>query len=756
VAVKHRRPAFIALLVVAIVATRAIASGGPPPTPYYVLAAPQGDIERNALARGNIGIIKVNTTDALLYLDWRALNGLPIGRVATDALASPCCGDRGDGTGDWLQARRQVPGARQDVYYVSTEREGPNYTTIPNCFNDAFVTAVATLKDRVARFGKQSASVRAWLDGQDAVFEACGKPGVSLPPLAVSAPAWLRADRAYQQAAYALYDGHRLEAATRFAAIARDATSPWQPTGLYLEARAIQREALVAPSSANFARAHAAIDHLAAARAGTYGQGEVIRMRQVLEYHEHPAQLLARLDRELGNKAPATDIAVAFRDYMSLSDATANRPEAADWIRTIQLRHREEGLAHARARWVATGKVAWLAAALTFADPSDPAAASLIRAANALKQDDPAHLTANYHAIRLTMKASSPAATREKVDRLLAMPDLSRSDYNIVAAMRAQLATSLAEFARLGLRKPYCSPQSVTCVDAIWPAGDGLVGRTASGGFVGIGAESRAIIDRLPLAQRITLAADSAIPRELRLDLALTSYARAVQLQDQKSINRLATMLAVLLPQLAADWHRIALTPPGADKRFAESFVMAKIPSIRVDLASYERPVGTVSQFGGYWVDWMVVKPGAVVPPGHFAPASAYRSGGYWDGSSPGDEAQEQADLTCLDRCGLGKAPLRMPGFAMALLARARAERGYFLLGSSVPRTVKATSLWEETLAYAYSHPRDPRAPETLYRLIRVARWGGNHNHLGRRAFGVLHRRYQGSSWARRSPYYYD
>ena len=109
---------------------------------------------------------------------------------------------------------------------------------------------------------------------------------------------------------------------------------------------------------------------------------------------------------------------------------------------------------------------------------------------------------------------------------------------------------------------------------------------------------------------------------------------------------------------------------------------------------------------------------------------------------------------------GLSAAPAalrrRAPGRGGAPNAR------YFVTAATYeweqPRPVPAgaLSLWDEALAYARAHPRDPRSPETLYRLIRVARWGGNHNHLGRRAFQLLHRRYPDSDWARRSPYYYD
>jgi hypothetical protein len=109
-----------------------------------------------------------------------------------------------------------------------------------------------------------------------------------------------------------------------------------------------------------------------------------------------------------------------------------------------------------------------------------------------------------------------------------------------------------------------------------------------------------------------------------------------------------------------------------------------------------------------------------------------------------------------LGRCGLGTFPLKLPKFSTALLNRARAERGYFVTASSLSRSTTAHSLWDEMLMYVRSHPSDARAPEALYRLIRVARWGGNHNHLGRRAFRLLHGRNPRSPWAKRSPYYYD
>jgi hypothetical protein len=86
--------------------------------------------------------------------------------------------------------------------------------------------------------------VKAWLATQDAVFRACHDSSVSLPAEMSNAPAWLNADRAYQEAAFALYQGRNAEAAARFSRIAADNHSPWRGSGPYLAARALIRQAV--------------------------------------------------------------------------------------------------------------------------------------------------------------------------------------------------------------------------------------------------------------------------------------------------------------------------------------------------------------------------------------------------------------------------------------------------------------------------------------------------------------------------------
>ncbi|MFT4252080.1 MAG: hypothetical protein QM608_06320, partial [Caulobacter sp.] len=307
-----------------VLARQAHGSGFDESLPWY-LDTHGGDArDLQRLYAGQQGVIMARSPRPLLYLNWRLLHGLKVGPEAGPKLTADCCtppptfdGEDG-GVYGWTRAREIVPGVKSELPFVSVERDIGNYQTRQNCFREAFDIAIATLRDRARRYGAASPAVRAWLDGQDAVFAACSEAGVEMPPMLPDQPGWLRADRAYQSAALALYNGFHNAAAERFDGVARDPNSPWRPMGLYLKVRALQREALARPSPASFARSRAAIAELAAAPDGTYGKGEVRGMLRALAYRDQPAQTLAMLDRDLNRDAPYPEIAVDLRDYLAL------------------------------------------------------------------------------------------------------------------------------------------------------------------------------------------------------------------------------------------------------------------------------------------------------------------------------------------------------------------------------------------------------------------------------------------------------
>lgn len=733
--------------------------GSADPGPYPVFVDRSGGAnaaEKARLFGGRLGMLTARSSRPLLYLDWRLLHGQSVGPAAGSALTTSCCGEPAslgpdDGIYAWAEARKLVPGVPESPYYIPTERAGPDYTSVQNCFRDAFDTAAATLRDRARSHGAATPAVRAWLATQDSVFDACGNESAALPAMAADAPTWLRSDRAYQEAAFELYNRRNLQAAERFAAIARDPASPWRSKGLYLQVRALQREALATRAPEAIARSRTALKALAAAPTGTYGRDEVRKMLRALAYRDRPDALLAELESELASPRADSDIAFALRDYLMLSDKAASRPEIADWIDTLQAAEDGPGLDHARERWAATRDPAWLLAALSLVQPDDPNAPRLAESAAAVRRGEPAWLTAQYHLTRLTIAKADPSAVRARLDPIIASRDLTLGERNLFAGARSQVAADLGELARFSLREAFCGGPGEYCTGDDWARNDGHLA-PHRGGWVGLGADARAIIDRLPLGTRVALSRSADLPGPVRLDIALTNFARAVQLRDDRAADQVARDLASLMPQMRRDWQAIAAARPGDPKRFAQYYAMAKLPGLRTDLIAfqYTRPVGTVTDFQGRWTDWMMVprRAGAV---GAFPPLNAYQSGLYYD------ETGGLGDLTCLGQCGRSAFPLRLPAFVASAQGEAAAERAAFAnFDQEGPAPAGASSLWEEALALARARPADPRSPELLHRLIRVARWGANHDHLGRRAFALLHERHAGTAWAKRSPYYYD
>ena len=63
--------------------------------------------------------------------------------------------------------------------------------------------------------------------------------------------------------------------------------------------------------------------------------------------------------------------------------------------------------------------------------------------------------------------------------------------------------------------------------------------------------------------------------------------------------------------------------------------------------------------------------------------------------------------------------------------------------------------LGEQTLKFAEAHPEDPRVAEALYRVVRVSRYSVGDGEISKKAFEVLHGRYEGTEWAKRTPYWF-
>lgn len=750
------------------------ASGGGDLTPpvFDAFGGPPADQAR--FFAGQPGVLMANAPDARLFMAWRLLHGQAVGAEAGAGLSMPCCGYQPPPEdwstvvypySDWSEARRLVLGEDADKYqWIRTDLDLGEGRSRANCFDGAASAATATLKDRIARYGAADPNVKTWLERQDIVFASCSEKRDPLPAL-TGVPVWLAKDGAYQAAAQMLYLGDNLGAAQAFADISQDTASPWQRSGLYLTGRALLRDALARKTPVAEASARKVLEKLAASSPGTWSyREEAAPMLRTLDYYLHPKQRRDQLKARLEAATLRADAASDFRDYDTLTSKWADRSEVFDWIAAYKSgpaepldwseadkrEWRPGALAKAYGRWSASHDPAWLIAALSLADAGDAQTPELLAAARAVAPDSPAYLTVAWQLTRLEMGKAAPATLRARLDAILKRTDLSASDRNLFLAERLQVAADVAEFARLAPLQRFCISKSVTaCPRYAWMLAQGIQDGADPQTLTWAG---QVLVDRMTLPDRMAFGEAPGLPAQMRLDVTLTNYARAVQLQDNAAIDGLAQKLAVRLPAMAADFRRVAVPAPGPDKRFAELLVFAKIPGLRSSLTDYYvRPEGAVPQFQGAWPDWLIAT--RPLPPSEEAPS-------WWGVSS--------ADMTCESRCGGGAFPLNPPAFIAAGAQKAEREQGFFVYargqygdereGNTKPQAIPAGSVaaWEEVLAWAKAHPDDPRSPEALYWLIRVSRTGASHNSSGRRAFQLLHSRYPKSDWTKKSPYYFD
>jgi hypothetical protein len=245
--------------------------------------------------------------------------------------------DDADGPKDWIAARAQFDSSPAPRI---NQLQGLNtYNSYPNCSNDSFATAAATLSQRAAKFGKDHPGVKEWVAAQDAVFTNCGG-GLRQPVLPsapdASLPEILRYDREYQIAAAYMYSNHTAKAVKGFQHIAEEPNSPWHDLAPYLVARTMARGATLDDPGHGESQPgqppHPPFDTEEMRAAAAYAAklldenpnrpfAEPLRnLIDRMEFRLHPAEQTARLSQEILNKAPERRFYNWLWDYTLLLD----------------------------------------------------------------------------------------------------------------------------------------------------------------------------------------------------------------------------------------------------------------------------------------------------------------------------------------------------------------------------------------------------------------------------------------------------
>jgi hypothetical protein len=704
---------------------------------------------------GRLGILRPTFTDNRLYAAYRIMLGGSFSDGQARQLLARCCDAPdipADAATSWNDLRKRVLGATpapQNTPYRQRQRPEDMRLFDVACFPDAFRNAAATLRARIAEHGANSPPVREWVTGQDAVLLNCDMDS-ALPGELPNAPAWLKADRAYQIAAAYFYRLDYVRAGDLFAQIGRDVFSPWQKTARYLVARCAVHAAIADKTPTLIADARQAIDAVASdPELGSY-RAEAPKLASLLAFATRPRERAQELEQTLLARDLPPALAVELRDFLLLERSGARYTDLGAWIYDIDVltTGREENVAAAKAdalsRWRERRSLPWLVAALMHLSPGDDDVAAAIAASRAVEAGSPAYYTLAWHRLRLFIGENKQEEARVELDQILDGRQLPEGVENLMRYHAMKLARDLDEFLRFALRRGEFMmylPDPRTRLDAtalpLKPTG--LSGEfatdlqwrtelfqpnpryfdddaTAVGSFF------------MPLPMLARLAQSDRLPSNMQRDVALAVLTRAVLLDEIDIANSIAPIVARYFPQYGAGWkaYQSAATPQ--QKKLEAALLLLRLPAASPWLASglgYPHLRDRIGLYGPRW--WSHEDSDDQQPP----------------------SAQDNAALC--DDCAL---PMQVAApIFITPQERERARND----GARLRRLPGAPAyLGAIILAWANAQPRDPRVPEALYLVVRATRYGQKNSETSKAAYTLLHERYRRNPWTSKTPLWFS
>ena len=743
----------VLLAVLLLNATSALACG-----PFLIEAVfvhtvhPTYPVER--FAGGRIGVLQPTYARSYLYVGYRYLSGSgftsaekrALTQFWDDRLNYRWSSGEEEWTKAWLDARRKV--ATQDPGSISAyrSREKPNeYESYLNCQKDAFDTAIATLNERIAKYGPDSPAIKAWVAAQDQVFSNCGGGSVIPEQLSSDADDLQRADRSYQIAAANFYAGNLDEARKDFEAIAANNNSPWQRNAVYLVARALVRKGSLGPEEQkkeSLSAAEAQLGKILSDKKLSSLHAASTRLLNLVILRLHPAERLNELARILTAKTENQNLKQDLWDYTALldgyleeeDDANTKPPEIpktedlTDWIATFQ----DSSSAvkeHALERWQATHAATWLVASLTVLEGKDSKAAELIAEARKVPSSSPAFPSARFHAVRLLMESDQNAAARTLLDQTLKSEraHFDESSLNLLIGRRMLLANSLAEFLTDATRVPAALSWNDDGREI--PSGDDELSdenKTQKGKpFFDVDA-AHALNQQIPLSLLKEAVGSDVLPSAPRRDLAQATWLRAALLGDTTTADELVPVLSKLVPETSELLNTYRSTTPPDEKKFAAIYAWLKTPGLEPVVDAGIGRTTPLHQQDSYRDNWWCSS--------YLQPATD-------------EENREVVEFTATTN-----------GAPPSFLTPAEVAHGAKEWSALNALGTAPNYITRQVIQWANSHPQDPRVPEALHMAVKTTRFGctdKDSSRWSKAAFDLLHRKYPTSPWTKKTPYWF-
>jgi hypothetical protein len=555
----------------------------------------------------------------------------------------------------------------------------------------------------------------------------------------MTASSLLKMDREYQVAAAKFYAGDYDGAIAGFEAVVKDISSPWQPWGEYLAARAEVRKAMITAAPGEGGE-QATFDPALLKKARTRLE-KVTAVSGDRMHHAAEAELNfieVRLDPQkrlndsavaLAGPAPDAEFAQHLADMRFLTDH--GETGDADLLRWMGYgdddnKTRPIGLGKGdldAAEWKKRQTEPWLVAALMQAKAKDVGVADLLGAAAKVPAGSPAYVTVSYQRARLMLESGDHTAARKLTTTVLAGLNGEGTDAtrNALLGLRIQTANAYAEFladAPRALVPSNTMSQAANvaiCEDSVTPPG--CVKKIPPLQFDSDAAQ--AFNRQLPLARWVEAAKAKELPEHLRGAIAMAAWLRAQGLGDETTVK-------VMAPMLPAPMH----TAAGDGTGFPVILALLRNPGIRPYLEQgVQRSVSYKVQ-DEFRDNWWCAK---------------------WSG--PPDQVYDTVVTV---------VPPMPLGFLSDAEKHVETEEKKKL--DALPFGV--VWLGQQAIEFVKTRPDDKDAAEALALTVRATRFGCyigddkaatalDQKAVSKEAFNILHKQYPKSPWTAKTPYYY-
>jgi len=720
---------------------------------------PDGPAEH--FAAGTLGIVRPGFRASYLVVAYRYLVGLKLDAAQQKSAiavwnrdAVPEHPSEDDSIAAWTRARNQIPDipAGDNITAFAPVSPDQPYFSYLNCPSDAFQTAAKTLADRSTKFGLKTAALRDWVSGQDAVFANCSGGAQVIPAELTSGDSLQHADRAYQIACANFYSRSFDDAVRGFDGIAKDPTSPWAAISPYLAARALVRKATLTAKDnqvfdpAPMAEAQKRLEEIVRGSGQSAKEATVHepaqRLLNYVLFRTQPARRTAELEQALLRPDPGPTFKQDLWDYVLLVSHGEQAGDMSDWVKTFSGfapnqssgQQATELTQHSLDQWRKSHALPWLIAALQGIDPKSKDLPALLAAARAVAPSSPGYLTAQYHALESMAGSGQQDAARAQLDTLLATmnsetPPLSTTpvgSYNLLNDVRLPLATSLNDFLAHSAERAIGADEGPGAGEQIDNPGHLKKNDKFFPPY-----SAKVLQKRLPITTLIESAQSDLLPKNLRRDLARSSWTRAVLLNDMSTALKLQPILRELDLPL---WKSMEVFRSATDDRgrhFAGILIILQNPGLKPSAREGYPRDATLAEIENYRDNWW---------------CNSMYGGANW--SETYDSA---ADLSA--------NPERDPNFPFpswlteSQKSAASSEWKHLLTVGTAPNYLASQVLDE-----AKRDPQNPLVPQALHLAVRATRFGCTNQRtsaLSRAAFDYLHAHYPDNEWTAKTKYYY-